>query len=63
MGIIYLMLIVSFVIAIIFLLGFFWATKNGQFDDDYAPSVRILFEDEENEISNTKTKSNGNRKV
>jgi len=57
------MLIVSFVIAIIFLLGFFWATKNGQFDDDYAPSVRILFEDEENEISNTKTKSNGNRKV
>ena len=63
MGIIYLMLTVSFIIAIIFLLGFFWATKNGQFDDDYAPSVRILFEDEENQVNNTKTKSNGNRKV
>jgi cbb3-type cytochrome oxidase maturation protein len=31
--------------AICFLVFFIWATKNGQFDDDYAPSVRILFED------------------
>ena len=46
MGIIYLMLIVSLVIALIFLVSFFWATKNGQFDDDYTPSVRILFENE-----------------
>jgi len=28
------------------LLFFLWATKNGQFDDDYTPSVRMLFEDE-----------------
>tara|TARA_R110002072_G_scaffold273058_3_gene433367 strand:- start:8006 stop:8197 length:192 start_codon:yes stop_codon:yes gene_type:complete len=63
MGVIYLLLVVSFVIAIIFLLGFFWATKNGQFDDDYAPSVRILFEDDEIPIKNTNTESNGNRKV
>jgi len=40
------MLIVSLIIAIIFLIGFLWATKTGQFDDDYTPSVRILFEDE-----------------
>jgi len=46
MGIIYLMLIVSFLIALFFLASFFWATKNGQFDDDYSPSVRMLFEDE-----------------
>ena len=63
MGIIYLMLIVSFVIAILFLIGFFWATKNGQFDEDYAPSVRILFDDEENQVKNTNTESNGNSKV
>ncbi|MFN5982678.1 MAG: cbb3-type cytochrome oxidase assembly protein CcoS [Fluviicola sp.] len=42
---IYIMLIVSLVMAICFLVFFIWATKNGQFDDDYAPSVRILFED------------------
>lgn len=46
MGIIYLMLIVSLCIAAFFLGFFFWAAKNGQFDDDYGPSVRVLFEDE-----------------
>jgi cbb3-type cytochrome oxidase maturation protein len=46
MGIIYLMLIVSLVIALFFLISFFWATKTGQYDDDYTPSVRILFDDE-----------------
>jgi cbb3-type cytochrome oxidase maturation protein len=29
-----------------FLVSFLWATKSGQFDDDYTPSVRILFEDD-----------------
>lgn len=61
------MLIVSFIIAILFLVGFFWATKNGQFDDDYTPSVRMLFEDEqllkENTNTNTNTNKNGNREV
>jgi cbb3-type cytochrome oxidase maturation protein len=46
MGIIYLLLIVSLVIALFFLISFFWATKTGQYDDDYSPSVRILFDDE-----------------
>jgi len=46
MGIIYLMLVVSLVIALFFLISFFWATKSGQYDDDYSPSVRILFDDE-----------------
>ncbi|MEM1121897.1 MAG: cbb3-type cytochrome oxidase assembly protein CcoS, partial [Bacteroidota bacterium] len=25
--------------------AFFWAVKSGQYDDDYTPSVRILFDD------------------
>jgi cbb3-type cytochrome oxidase maturation protein len=40
------MLVVSLIIACFFLVSFLWATKSGQFDDDYTPSVRILFEDE-----------------
>jgi len=61
MGIIYLMLIVSLIVAIFFLISFLWATKNGQFEDDYSPSIRILFEDEKS--SQSKNKKNGNREV
>ena len=52
------MLIVSLVIAVFFLLTFFWATKSGQFDEDYAPSVRILFDDEMNLNANQNTNKN-----
>ncbi len=61
MGIIYLMLIVSLLIALFFLLSFFWAAKNGQYEDDYSPSVRILFDDEKSQTSNNQT--NGSREV
>lgn len=40
------MLVVSLIIAIFFLISFLWAAKSGQYDDDYTPSVRILYEDE-----------------
>ena len=49
------MLIVSLVIALFFLGSFLWAIKNGQYEDDYTPSVRILFEDELNQKSNNQT--------
>ncbi len=53
------MLIVSLIVALFFLGSFFWATKNGQFDDDYAPSVRILFdEDLSTEQTGNKNKTN-----
>lgn len=39
------MVIASITMALIFLGAFIWATKSGQFDDDYTPSVRILFDD------------------
>lgn len=52
------MLIVSLIIALFFLVSFFWATKNGQFDDDYTPSVRILYEDESAHIKNQETDGN-----
>jgi cbb3-type cytochrome oxidase maturation protein len=34
----------SLAIALGFLVAFFVAVKKGQFDDDYTPSVRILFD-------------------
>ncbi len=61
MGIIYLMLLVSLVIALFFLVSFLWAAKTGQYEDDYSPSIRILFDDETQE--NPNKSKDGNRKV
>ena len=43
---IYLLIGLSLLVAVGFLIAFLWATKDGQFEDDYTPSVRILFDDE-----------------
>ncbi len=46
MSVIYLLITVSIVVAIIFLGAFIKAVRSGQYDDDYTPSVRMLFDDE-----------------
>jgi cbb3-type cytochrome oxidase maturation protein len=46
MGIIIYLIIAALTVAGGFLVSFFWATKDGQFDDTYTPSIRILFDDE-----------------
>ena len=39
------LILLSLLIAVGFLIAFFWAVRSGQYDDDYTPSVRILFDD------------------
>ena len=46
MGIIVFLVILVLALAGGFLITFFWATKDGQFDDTYTPAVRALFDDE-----------------
>jgi cbb3-type cytochrome oxidase maturation protein len=46
MEVIFVLIGVSLVLAITFLILFFRAMKDGQFDDGYTPSVRILFENQ-----------------
>jgi cbb3-type cytochrome oxidase maturation protein len=46
MSVIYLLITVSIFIAIGFFIAFITAVKTGQYDDDYTPSVRMLFDDE-----------------
>ena len=43
----FLLIGVSMVAAFIFLALFIWSVKSGQYDDNYTPSVRILFDDDE----------------
>ncbi len=46
MSVIYLLISISIVVAIAFFIAFVKAVKSGQYDDDYTPSVRMLFDDE-----------------
>ncbi|TDW52297.1 cbb3-type cytochrome oxidase maturation protein [Flavobacterium sp. 270] len=46
MSVIYLLITVSIFVAIGFFIAFIVAVKSGQYDDDYTPSVRMLFDDE-----------------
>lgn len=45
MKIMLLLILISLLLAAGFLLVYLWAARSGQFDDDYTPSVRILFDD------------------
>jgi cbb3-type cytochrome oxidase maturation protein len=46
MSVIYMLISISIIVAVLFLYAFIRAVRNGQFDDDYTPSVRMLFDDE-----------------
>jgi len=62
MSVIYMLITISIIVAVFFLYAFIKAVKGGQYDDDYTPSVRMLFDDEliketnNNQIQITKEK-------
>ncbi|MEP6676430.1 MAG: cbb3-type cytochrome oxidase assembly protein CcoS [Ferruginibacter sp.] len=45
MSVMFVLLGVSMMIAGSFLVAFLWSVNNGQYDDDYTPGLRILFDD------------------
>ena len=47
MNVIIVLIGAGLLVALGFLVAFIWAVRNGQFDDKYTPSVRILFDDPE----------------
>jgi cbb3-type cytochrome oxidase maturation protein len=48
----FVLIAISILVAGSFLAAFLWSVKNGQYDDDYTPSVRMLFDDEIKPASN-----------
>jgi cbb3-type cytochrome oxidase maturation protein len=46
MSVIYILLTISITVAVIFFVAFIVAVRSGQYDDDYTPSIRMLFDDE-----------------
>jgi cbb3-type cytochrome oxidase maturation protein len=54
MEVIFILIVICLLAAVGFLGAFVWAVKSGQFDDDYTPSVRILFDDKKDTINEDK---------
>jgi cbb3-type cytochrome oxidase maturation protein len=60
MSVIYILLSISIIVAVIFFIAFIIAVKNGQYDDSYTPSIRMLFEDE---LVKDQTKPSNTKKI
>jgi cbb3-type cytochrome oxidase maturation protein len=45
MSVIIILISASLLVAAGFLFSFLWAFRSGQYEDDYTPSVRMLFDD------------------
>jgi len=58
MSVIVLLIAVSVLVAGGFLVAFLWSVKSGQMDDDYTPSIRMLFDDEIKDVKKSPTKNN-----
>jgi cbb3-type cytochrome oxidase maturation protein len=57
MSVLIILIAVSILVAGGFLIAFIWSVKKGQYDDDYTPSVRMLFDDQpKTETTNTSLK-------
>ena len=59
MSAIFILIGASLLVAGGFLGAFIWSVKDGQFDDDYTPSVRVLFDNsiDKNKEETTNTKN------
>ena len=49
MYIIVFLILISLLIAIGFLVAFFWAVRSGQYEDDHTPAIRMLLDDHKTE--------------
>lgn len=45
MSVLFVLITASLLVALVFLAAFIWSVKSGQYEDDYTPSVRILFDE------------------
>ncbi|WP_462250569.1 cbb3-type cytochrome oxidase assembly protein CcoS [Ferruginibacter sp.] len=57
MSVLFILIGVSILVAICFLAAFLWSVQSGQYDDDYTPSVRMLFDDTKSISSPTNSDS------
>ena len=61
MSVVIILILASLAVALLFLAGFVWAVRSGQYEDTLTPSLRVLAEDsavpKQNPISVNKIKN------
>ena len=50
MSALFILIGISILVAASSLIAFLWSVKSGQYDDDYTPSVRMLFDDPQKNV-------------
>jgi cbb3-type cytochrome oxidase maturation protein len=53
MSVTLILILVSLTVALLFLGGFIWAVRSGQYEDTLTPSLRVLGDESKPEISKT----------
>ncbi|MBS1741927.1 MAG: cbb3-type cytochrome oxidase assembly protein CcoS [Bacteroidetes bacterium] len=51
MSVLFILIGISMMVAGTFLVAFLWSVFTGQYDDDYTPSVRMLFDNDLKEMN------------
>jgi len=46
MSVILILILASLLVALLFLAGFIWSVRSGQYEDTTTPSMRVLMEDD-----------------
>ena len=57
MSVILILILASLVMATVFLVGFIWSVRSGQYDDTTTPSMRVLMDGEGNNQPTDKTEA------
>ena len=63
MSVIYLLISISIFVALGFFIAFLFAVRTGQYDDDYTPSVRMLFDDEIKKTTQNKNQTTKEKQI
>lgn len=53
MSVILLLILASLAVALVFLAGFIWAVRSGQYEDTLTPSMRVLTEEDFSKAGDT----------
>lgn len=56
MSVIIILILASLTVALLFLAGFVWAVRSGQYEDTLTPSLRVLADEPKTKISETNSK-------